>query len=308
MDSFAMIDGYVDDVIRRLPRRQQRDVGLELRSLLSEELDAKAMQAGRAPDSDMTLALLRGFGAPQDVADRYRPGFLIIRPSEARTFVALSVGGVLLQWAVTLVAILAGQKSGTPDSPLAWIVGALWWPGILILIQIFVAWLRDRIGGEATTWIPNAALDRDRINRPLMILALAFWIIGAAALIALPWLGQILPHAPRPLIAAFAFDPSFWDRALFVLPLWAASFAVQTLVVIDGRWTARTRRIETVLSIAWILLLSWLVLGGPIFKQPQAEQTTKLMLGICVLVALGTVIVSLLRERRGMRTPATTRL
>jgi hypothetical protein len=287
-----MIESYVDDVIRRLPRGQRRDVGLELRSLLSEELDAKARQAGRAPDSDMTLALLRSFGAPQDVADRYRPAFLILKPAETRSFIALAVGGMLLQWAVTLAAIFAGVKSSAP--PLTWVVGALWWPGLLILIQIFVAWLRDRMGDEAP-WTPNY-IDRDHVSRPLMIVALAFWIAGAAVLIALPWIGEILPA--RPVIAVFTFDPSFWGRALFVLPLWAASFALQAMVVTDGRWTSRTRRIEIVLSIAWALLLSWFVLGGRIFEQPQAEQAAKLALALGVLVALGTVIANFLRERR----------
>lgn len=299
-----LIESYVDDVIRRLPRRQQRDVGLELRSLLAVELDARARDAGKPADDTMTLALLRDFGAPLDVADRYHPGFIIIRPAETRSFVALSLGGVLLQWAVTLVAILAGQKASV--SPLTWIIGALWWPGLLILIQMFVAWMRARSGGEKQPWIPNHVVDRDRINRPLMTLALAFWVVGAAALIALPWLGEILPGAPRPVIAAFAFDPSFWGRALYVLPLWAASFAVQAMVVIDGRWTARMRRIESVLSIAWALLLLWFVLGGAIFEQAAAEQLAKLALCIGVLIALATVIANLLRERRRMQTPAST--
>ena len=47
MDPQALIESYVDDVVRRLPRRQRSDVGLELRSLLGEELAARA--AGSRP-------------------------------------------------------------------------------------------------------------------------------------------------------------------------------------------------------------------------------------------------------------------
>jgi len=59
MEPSAIIESYVDDVIRRLPRRLQGDVGLELRSLLSDELDATARDAARPVDDAMTLALLR---------------------------------------------------------------------------------------------------------------------------------------------------------------------------------------------------------------------------------------------------------
>ena len=41
MDPNAVIDSYVDDVVRRLPFRQRRDVGFELRSLLGEERSSK---------------------------------------------------------------------------------------------------------------------------------------------------------------------------------------------------------------------------------------------------------------------------
>ena len=54
MDPQALIESYVDDVVRRLPRRQRSDVGLELRSLLGEELAARA--AGVTPDHVVDVA------------------------------------------------------------------------------------------------------------------------------------------------------------------------------------------------------------------------------------------------------------
>src|SRR5471030_1363485 len=103
MDSHAIIESYVDDVVRRLPRRQRTDVAFELRSLLTEDLGGHAADAGRPADAEMTMELLKAFGRPTDVADRYRPaGFTVIRPADAPRFTWLALGGVALQWAISL--------------------------------------------------------------------------------------------------------------------------------------------------------------------------------------------------------------
>lgn len=73
MDPNAIIDSYVADVVRYLPRRQRADVALELRSLLDDELASRAADAGRPADPALVMELLTTFGAPRDVADRYRP-------------------------------------------------------------------------------------------------------------------------------------------------------------------------------------------------------------------------------------------
>ena len=86
MDPEAIIESYVGDIVRRLPRRQRNDVGFELRSLLHEELAGRAADLGRPADEAMAMDLLTAFGRPQDVADRYRPaGFTVIRPADAPT-------------------------------------------------------------------------------------------------------------------------------------------------------------------------------------------------------------------------------
>ena len=43
----ALIEAYVVDVMRRLPRKQRNDVGFELRALLTESLRGRAADTGR---------------------------------------------------------------------------------------------------------------------------------------------------------------------------------------------------------------------------------------------------------------------
>ena len=62
------------------------------------------------------MDLLAAFGRPQDVADRYRPaGFTVIRPADAPSFAWIALGGVALQWAITLPAV--GPSTAAMDSP-----------------------------------------------------------------------------------------------------------------------------------------------------------------------------------------------
>jgi len=304
MDPAAIIESYVDDVIRRLPHRQRQDVGLELRSLLNEELDANARDAARPADEAMTLELLRSFGLPRDVADRYRPaGFLIIRPVQARTFAWTAMGGLVLQWAFSLPGLLSAPDAalGVQRWFLTWGLGAFWWPGFLVTMHLIAAWLGQG-GDDPKAWKPVQSLDRDRVNRPLLALALVFWFAGAAVLVALPWLRDLWPSAPPHLLAALAFDDSFLrGRAVWVLPLWIASFALAGAVLIEGRWSLRARRLESALAVAWVALLAWFLFGGRIFALDPAEKTTKLAMALIALGSLAGLAANLFRERRRIR-------
>ncbi len=133
MDVQAVIGIYIDSIAARLPYRLRNDVGVELRTLLMEQL-AAAADAGRAPDEKLAVDLVRGFGLPEEVAARYSPrGFEIIEPAHARVFVTLSAVCVVLQWAFTLPAVFALRVTlrdwwrGSGFGALAW--GACWSSG-----------------------------------------------------------------------------------------------------------------------------------------------------------------------------------
>ncbi|MFC9558085.1 hypothetical protein [Agromyces sp. NPDC056965] len=342
MDPNVIIESYVSDVVGRLPRRQRADVGFELRSLLREELAGRTEDAGRPADEAMALALLGAFGRPQDVADRYRPaGFTIIRPADAPRFAWIALGGVALQWAITLPAayldptIAAWAASAgvagawwapLPAWWLTWGLGAFWWPGFLITFTIIAAAIRHKrgeadspagpsapmewaaesapAGASAARRIRPQVLDRDRVNRPGLVLALAFWMLGATVLIALPWLPQLAPGLPQPLLDAFAFDPEFLQwRAPWVLVLWAVGFGVVFAELVAGRSTRTTRLISVVSDAAWLVLLTWCLAAGPIFTAPATDGVVRLCLvGIMVIVAID-LVVTLRRGVTPMREP-----
>ena len=93
MGANDVIEMYVDDTVRLLPRRQRDDVAAELRSLLNEELRERAADSGRAADDAMALSLVQGYGRPNEVAARYQPAWSIIDPADSKNFVRAAIIG-----------------------------------------------------------------------------------------------------------------------------------------------------------------------------------------------------------------------
>ncbi len=309
MDPKHLIESYVDDVVRRLPRRARGDVGFELRSLLGEELEAKAQGAGRPADEAMALALLNSFGRPQDVAERYGPtGFLIIKPSAGPGFVWAALVGGAVQWALSLPAALTHPHShvGVPGSFgdvaaqisrwwLSWGLGAFWFPGFLVVVAIIAAWI-GQIWPDTGAWAPRRVLDPNRINRPLLAIGLIAWAAYMAFLIVEPLL---LGALPRPVAAVFTFDDDFLStRGPWLYPVWVGQFLVCAAALVEGRWRRRTRQLNDVFGAAVCGVLAWFVVAGPIFRARATDDITKPIVGFVVLISLVGLGITLYRQPR----------
>lgn len=304
MNPEAIIDTYVTDVVRRLPRKQRADVAFELRSLLAEELQGRADDTGRPADAAMTMDLLAAFGRPMDVADRYRPaGFTIIRPADAPGFARVALIGVALQWLISLVAVYTAPMDATAPGGdwlsrlgtwwLTWGLGSFWWPGFLVSASIIAALVSARRAPKEPA--PFAVLDRDRVNRALIVLYLALAAVGSVPIVAIPSIATWGSALPQPVVQAFTLDGEFLTyRAPWVLLLWAAALGLAVALLVAGRWTRVIRIASAVGDVVWIALLAWWV-AGPIFVSPLADETTR---GILALLAVGIVVDLVFTVRR----------
>ena len=294
-----VIDSYVTDVIRRVPGKDRDEVGLELRGLLLEMLEEQARTEGRAADDAMVLALLRGFGTPAEVAARYRPpGMVIIPEDQTRSFALTSLIGVGLQWGLTLPHVFQGGSLTTWW--FTWGLGALWWPGFMVMGALAVAWLH-RIGVLESTWRPRT-VDPDRVNRAAMGFGLAWFAIGAVFMTCLPWLAGAMPH---PLSQVFAVDPDFLHaRAWPALLLWAGGFTVMAMALVQGRWTPRLRVLEIGFALAWLALLGWWLVAGNVFLAKPTNDGFRGAIGLVMLFIAVDVAMKLYRRRAQIRMPA----
>lgn len=297
-----VIQAYVNDVAKRLPGAKRNDVALELKALFREELQGKADEAGRAADGDMALALVRAFGSPEDVADRYRtPSFTIIAPTRTQGFAAFALGGVALQWLGSIPQIVSLEPGRFLITLGAWWtsygLGAFWWPGFMVVASIIAGWVGHTWPPRESTWRPRAA-EGDSINRTTWIIGAAASAFGVALLITLL---PILEHGmPAHLAPSFALNPDFMRvAAALVAFLWTLTAVEFAIVFAEGRWRPLTRYADLFLVAAWAAVLLWFIVGQPIFLAPESDKITKAALALVlffVLLDFGVKIYRLLRR------------
>ena len=238
MDANQVLDSYVRDVARYLPRDKRNDVAFELRALLADELAAKAQTAGRAPDEAMAMALLRGFGRPAEAAGRYHPRAPIIDPADNHNFAIWAVAG----------AIVASVLKPLDGAVL------LNWLGVLVVVFALMAWSRRR-NPDALGWRPKPG--PDAIPRWVAaveaIATLVFPLFMYAApqtFVRVAFLGA-LPTGGLELTAAFEQS---WQRAATLATL-VLVVVVYAAVAVQGEWRRWSRRTSIAANISLGVLL-----------------------------------------------------
>lgn len=299
MKTHAVIETYVLDVIRGVPPQERDEIGFELRGLLTEMLADRAESAGRAADDEMVLAMLREFGTPAEIAARYQPPGVVIIPAEGtRSFAIVSLGGVALQWALTLPAVFLG-KMPLVQWWFGWGLGSLWWPGFMVTMSLLAAWFDQRRTFKSQ-WKPRN-VDSDRVNRAALAFGLVWYAAAMVFMLSLPWLVDGLPGVlPR----VFAFDPQFLhERAGAAVLLWLAGFANLVFVMHEGRWTVLARRFGMAFSVAWVCLLSWWLVAGDIFLAKATNDGARGGLALVIAIIAFDLLLQLYRQRTRIRTP-----
>jgi hypothetical protein len=280
-----------------------------LRELLNEELANKANAAGRAADEAMALALLKDFGAPSLVADRYRPagGATRIPAREGRLFTWIAIGGVLAQWALSFPLQVVAPADGTFLARFAaWSTGsglhAFAWPGVMAMCAIAWAWFKHRNSGSDTVTLslpgelrPQEPLDPDRVNRWAWGAALIGFAIGMPLYATAP---AMFAQLPAPVREVFMLDDGFVrERGPWMLALWAVQLVVFLVVLVNGRWRQGTRYAAMALDVAGAGLLAWFIAGGPMFQTPTTDGFAKLIIALITLIILLSTGARLWREQ-----------
>jgi len=277
----------VNDIAARLPRKIRNDVGLELRSLLTEQLTAAGRASGRAPDPEMAMKVVNDFGQPDEVARRYRSGSLeLIEPGQVPAFLKLVALTVGLQWALTLPRVSQGSFS---EWWLSWGLGAFWWVGVLLTCFAVMSWFRRRLpaGSDAArqpaqAWRPTA---RDLALQPGP--AVIQWSLSAVliAFFAAPaWtVGHLLPGTTGGVWAVYD-DP--FSRYLLppLLAIMVARLLLFALVAVRQRSSDSVEIIRSGLWVCFVALLWWAQLRWQIFANVGVNLGFKSWLVIFLIV------------------------
>jgi hypothetical protein len=277
MHANEVIEMYIDDIVRLLPRRSRNDVAAELRALLSEELHARADSSGRAADEALELSLVRDYGRPNEVAARYRPPLTIIDPSDTWNFLRASIIGIC---AIGLLSVLKKRlppTSGNPDDAISLVILA--WIGFLAVVFGVKSRVRQSWPSTAV-WKPR---DRNHVNR-----------IGVAICVPLASLVLVLYAAPAWFLdrlsggrldtswATYTADFQHGGLPLFI-GLEVALLAMLAYAAIRGRWSRRRRRISIGLNLTLACLVLTLAVNGNMFPSDRVDQIARSVLAVVAL-------------------------
>jgi hypothetical protein len=301
VDPREVIGIYIADVAERLPLKGRADVARELYSLLTDDLRGRSESARRPADETMARELVTDFGRPDDVAARYRPaGLTIIPPEQSKVFLAATMVGIAMQWAIGIAAAITRIKAGATASTVLgewlvfWGIGALWWPGLMLVSATAAAWLARRrgvdsaadgstAGSRGVNWM-NVC-----IGLPLAVLCTLF--------IAAP--GWFVGH-----IASAEFDTS-WAvytegfRALRLPALVVGMMGNLLLLVvieIKGHESRAARRFGIGLGLGNIAIMAWCVVGGGMFVLEPVDKIARLVLALFVFFTLIDLAKRVARE------------
>jgi hypothetical protein len=239
MSADEVIESYVRDVARYLPRAKRDDVAFELRALLADELAAKAAAAQRAPDRALVMELLAGFGRPAEAAARYQPRAPLIDPADNHNF---------LLWAL-VGAVVVEVDGGNEES------SALMWVGLVFVWFALATWLRRRRPSAKLRWRPRRESLPEVASRPLVLLPALATLVFPFTMYLAPerwWRLASFGHGPSGGLALTEAFLASWQRVV-TLALLSGVITIYVAVAAQGGWRPWSRQ-----TLPWV----YLVLGG----------------------------------------------
>ncbi len=327
-----LVNRYVHQVGRRLPRRLRGDVKIELRSLLLDTLEERTGRQASdetAFSEEDQVAVLDEFGPPAQMAAKYQPKpRYIIGPKVYTLYlivVAALLGAGLLASTVTMIVGRFYTTSGEVN------VLAMLGQGLGIFIDIalngigsttLIFAVLERVipnsefglDDEEEEWSPRNLPEIEERNeiKPAGLIVQ----IGILALLLIAFIG----FPDRINMGAYYDDgwhvvPSLLSTEFFslYLPLikisWGLTIILNLVLLRQGRWQLGTRIAHVLVEGLDIFILAWLLIGPSVLSARTLDKMFPLAqtpappidgaLRLAFLVALiVTVIETLVRVYR----------
>jgi hypothetical protein len=271
-----LIDKYIAEVGKHLPRRNRADIEAEIRSTLEDMLEERTQ--GSSPADDATvMAVLKEYGAPSQVAAKYKTHQYLIGPRLFPIFekvvkiVLAVVAGASL---IGLAASLAQSGLTGPEFVSAigkWIGGlftgliAAFGNIVIVFAIIERTKAADEFEKEVDEWDPKELereQDPDEVDRGDHIGTIIFSTLALVVFNLYPDLLSIRylsdgSWVTMPLLTPVFFSFLPWINLMAVLQIIYSSFMLG-----QRTWQPWTRIVDIVLDLAG-MVLAVLILQTP---------------------------------------------
>jgi len=281
-----LIDKYIAEVGKHLPRRNRGDIEAEIRSTLEDMLEERKKAQG-ALDDAMVVELLKEYGAPRQVAESYTGPRYLIGPRVYPIFelVTKIVVAVLLAVALAGLGISLSRSSVTGpeflktvgESALGLLGGLITAFGNIVLVFAILERVlpAKEFEKEAEEWNPAELAsepDPDRVSFGEHIFGIFFLVLFLVIFNLYPG-----------VIGFGFFNESDW---VFISPVLTEAFFsylpwINILILLEigftlyllrkGWWNIGTRIVNIILELAGIAL-AVVMLRGPALVALKPEQ------------------------------------
>lgn len=331
-----LIDRYLTEVGKRLPRKTRLDIQRELRSTLEDMLADRSEASGQPVDEAMTIALLKEYGSPDDVAASYLPQRYLIGPQLYPIFTLVVQVVVIVLFCVMLglmvVSLVAPGVTGPAflstvgKFTLNFLSGAITAFGNIALVfwiierSTFGKRVASEAANEKEAWDPAELArepDPDQVKPAESIFAILFTVIGLALFNLYPQAVGMWFMIDGEWVMVPMLSEAFFTYLPWINLIWILEIGLHLLLLRRGEWSVRTRLANIVLNLAGILLAIAMLAGPALvafnpatFSGTPLEDTIStlswvmgwvpaLVLGILIVVQAVEVIEDTLRLVKG---------
>ena len=257
-----LVDRYIHQVGRRLPKSQRADVEAELSSVFQDTIDDRYQGE---PSQDEVVALLKEFGSPEQVAASYRPSTqYLIGPQLYPTF-KIVVGAVLLALAIgLLVANVIGWLFGPSETNDvleqllrglgSYIQAAL--SAFASIVIVFAVLQRFEVDFEEqeAEWDPQDlpdVKDYDVVGRGETVAGIAFGVVFLFLLnVFSNQIGLVITFSEEPLLTEIVQDNLVWLNLAILLGI-----GLNVILLWQGRWHLVTRLAKVAIDLLWLYII-----------------------------------------------------
>jgi hypothetical protein len=261
-----LIDRYVYEVGRHLPRKNRADIQVELQSTLVDTLEARVQ--GEPSQEDM-VELLKEFGPPQKVAASYWPqGQYLIGPSLFPLF-RMVVGIVvtvfiIVQLVLLGIAVVFNQEILTFMSVLdifSEMIGSAF-TAFSIVVIVFAVLQRFDVRPDTVDadWDPRElpqVEEVDTVSRGGMVAEITFSLVIIAILLFLPdKIGVVISPGMQIIL-----NPVIRNYIPMIILSISLGIALDVILLWRGRWETATRLAKIGTNLFGIYVLAVLISG-----------------------------------------------
>jgi hypothetical protein len=307
--STNLIDTYVSEIGQRLPRKTRADIEAEIRSILQDMLEDRSQKTGKPVDEEITLEVLKTYGAPDKVAANYLGDRYLVGPRLYPIFmlvlrIVFIVIGVL---AAIGLGIALFQTTQTPANALQttlkafgnFFTSAFTALGNIVLIFAIIEWALYRAGEKVDTkgllkekdWDPRSLTKVSSPNRVKMGETI-LEIVGCFVAIVLfnvypqiigftPSLNSLVESGSLAVgLSNLTFIPllseAFFRFVPFLTIVWVLTILLDIVLLRLGYWKAWTHIASICLKIISIIIAATMLGVPSLLAVTTASLTTAL--------------------------------